>query len=253
VRVAAAIPPTILDLMTVGHLSSPSGGERRDVDLLSPWLSRHAALMLVGAGVTLWVPSGAWVTLAAAVSFADLIHRARPWLAKPYGGYANQLTALRLGLLLTAAALMNGLPSRWLCLLLAANVAADAIDGHVARRTNGVSPFGAVFDREVDGVFVLVAYLYFHVVAGLPAWVLIPGLLPYLYRLSTLARRDRPPPERREKLAPFLAGANFVLLLVAVAAAPELQLRVVLLSMALVGVSFFVSFVHLYLDEYSAS
>jgi phosphatidylglycerophosphate synthase len=234
-------------------MSSPSGVRRPDFEPLSPWLSRHAVVMLLAAGVTVLVPSGAWVTLAAAASFADLLYRERPWLVQPYGGYANQLTALRLGLLLMAAALMNELPSLWLWLLLAANVAIDVIDGYVARRTNQVSPFGAVFDREVDGVFVLVAYLYFHVVAGLPAWVLIPGLLPYLYRLSTLARRDRLAPAHREKLAPFLAGANFVVLLVAVMAAPEAQFRVVLLSMALVGVSFFVSFVSLYLDEYSAS
>jgi phosphatidylglycerophosphate synthase len=209
--------------------------------------------MLVGGGMTLLVPSGAWLTLTATVSFAELIYRERPWLVNRYGGYANQLTALRLVLLLTAAALMGELPSHWLWLLLAANVAVDVIDGYVARRTNQASPFGAVFDREVDAVFVLVAYFYFHLVAGLPAWVLIPGLLPYLYRLSTLSRHDRPAPEHREKVAPFLAGANFVLLLVAVAAAPELQLRVVLLSMACVGVSFVLSFVNLYRNEYSAS
>lgn len=239
--------------MTVGPTSTPSGAERRDVEPLSPWLSRHAGVMLLAVGATVWLPSGSWVALAAAVSFAELIYRERPRFARPYGGYANQLTVLRLGLLLTAAALMSELPSRWLWLLLAANVAVDVLDGYVARRTNQASPFGAVLDREVDAVFVLVVYLYLHVVAGLAAWVLIPGLLPYLYRLSTLARRDRPAPEQREKLAPFLAGANFVVLLVAVAAAPELQLRLVLLSMALVGVSFFVSFMNLYRNEYSAS
>jgi phosphatidylglycerophosphate synthase len=239
--------------MTVGRETNASGLKRRDAEPLSPWLSRHATVMLVAAGATVWVPSGAWVTLAAAASFADLIYHGRPWLLHPYGGYANQLTALRLALLLTAAALMGELPTAFLWLLLAANVAVDVIDGYVARRTNQVSLFGAVFDREVDAVFVLVAYLYLHAVAGLPAWVLLPGLLPYLYRLSTLARRDRPAPELQEKLAPFLAGANFVVLLVAVVAAPELQLHVVLLSMALVGASFCVSFVNLYRNEYSAS
>ena len=95
--------------------------------------------------------------------------------------------------------------------------------------------------------------MVFAVVEGLPAWVLIPGLLPYVYRLSVLARRSKPAPEHRERFAPFLAGANFVVLLIAVLAPPELQLRVVLLSAALVGVSFLMSFVNLYLNEYSAS
>ena len=241
--------------MTVGHISGACGAERREVDCLSPWLSRHAAVMLAAVAVTIVLPSGIWLAVAVLASFAELGYRewARLTVLQPYGGYANQLTTLRLGLLLIAAALMSELPDLWLWLLLAANVAVDVVDGYVARRTQQVSPFGAVFDREVDAVFVLVAYLYFFVVEGLPAWVLIPGLLPYVYRLSTLARRSKPAPEHRERLAPFLAGANFVVLLIAVGAPPELQLRVVLLSAALVGVSFLVSFVNLYLNEYSAS
>ena len=211
--------------------------------------------MLAAVAVTVAMPSGLWLALGAVASFAELGYRerARLTLLTPCGGYANQLTTLRLGLLLTAAALMSELPGFWLWLLLAANVGVDVADGYVARRTQQVSPFGAVFDREVDAVFVLVAYLYFFVVEGLPAWVLIPGLLPYVYRLSTLARRSQPAPEQRERFAPFLAGANFVVLLIAVGAPPELQLRVVLLSAALVGLSFLVSFVNLYLDEYSAT
>jgi phosphatidylglycerophosphate synthase len=241
--------------MTVGRISTASGDEGRGADGLSPWLSRHAAAMLIAVAVTVVLPSGVWVALAALASFVELGCRERTRLAafRPYGGYANQLTALRLALLLTAAAFMGELPDAWLWLLLAANVAVDVVDGRVARRTQQVSPFGAVLDREVDAVFVLVAYLYFFVVVGLPAWVLIPGLLPYAYRLYTLTRPSRPAPEHRERLAPFLAGANFVVLLVAVGAPADLQLRVVLLSAALVGVSFTVSFVNLYLDEYSAS
>ena len=237
--------------MTVGHISSSCGAEPREADCLSPWLSRHAAVMLVAVAVTIVLPSGIWLAVAALASFAELGYRERARLTvlQPYGGYANQLTTLRLGLLLIAAALMSELPDLWLWLLLAANVAVDVVDGYVARRTQQVSPFGAVFDREVDAVFVLVAYLYFFVVEGLPAWVLIPGLLPYVYRLSTLARRSKPAPEHRERLAPFLAGANFVVLLIAVGAPPELQLRVVLLSAALVGVSFLMSFVNLYLRD----
>ena len=211
--------------------------------------------MLVAVAVTVVLPSGIWLALAALASFAELGYRERARLAAftPYGGYANRLTALRLALLLTAAAFMSELPDGWLWLLLAGNVVVDVVDGRVARRTQQASPLGAVLDREVDAVFVLVAYLYFFVVVGLPAWVLIPGLLPYAYRLSMLTRPSRPAPEHRERLAPFLAGANFVVLLIAVGAPADLQLRVVLLSAALVGVSFTVSFVNLYLDEYSAS
>jgi phosphatidylglycerophosphate synthase len=242
-------------MTTVARISSPSGVERPDGDRLSPWLSRHAVVMLVAVAMAVVLRSGLWVALAALASFAELGYRERAQLTllEPYGGYANQLTALRLGLLLTAAVLMNQLPDAWLWLLLAANVVVDVADGHVARRTKQVSSFGAVFDREVDAVFVLVAYLYFFVVEGLPAWVLIPGLLPYVYRLSTLTGRSKPAPQHRERFAPVLAGTNFVVLLIAVGAPPAFQLRVVILSAALVGVSFLVSFVNLYRNGHSAS
>jgi phosphatidylglycerophosphate synthase len=227
----------------------------RDSERLSSWLGRHAAVMLAAAAVTVVLPGGGWVALAALGSFGVLAYRERAGLSlfEPYGGYANRLTALRLGLLLAAATLMTALPGRWLWWLLAANVVVDVADGYVARRTRQVSPFGAVFDREVDAVFVLVAYLYFFVAEGLPAWVLLPGLLPYAYRLTTLTRRSKPTPEQRERIAPFLAGTNFVVLLIGVGAPQELKLYAVLLSAALVGMSFFVSFVNLYSNEYSAS
>lgn len=229
-----------------------SDAARRDAEPLSRWLNQHAAFMLAAAVATVWIPSGVWIAIAAAVSFVRLAVVLWPWRAMPFGGYANQLTALRLVILLAAASLITVLPNTWLWWLLLANVVADVADGYVARRTRQVSPFGAVFDREVDAVFVLVAYLYFFI-EGVAAWVLLPGLLPYLYRLAVLLRRDRRAPEHRERLAPFLAGANFLLLLLAVRLPPELQLGAVLSSIALVGASFVISFIGLYAHEYSPS
>jgi phosphatidylglycerophosphate synthase len=226
-----------------------------ETDRLTPWLTRHAAIMLAAIGLTLALPSGTWLALAGAWSFAELWYRERERHARlePYGGYANQLTALRAGLLLAAAALLTKLPVAWLWALLLANVAIDVADGHVARRTGQVTPFGAVFDREVDALFVLIVYAYLFLVSGLRAWVLIPGALPYLFRFVVALQRDRPPPELRERWAPVLAGVNFVVLLAAVASPPELRLYVAITSVALVGVSFLVSFAKLFRHDYSAS
>jgi phosphatidylglycerophosphate synthase len=154
---------------------------------------------------------------------------------------------------LVATALMTELPAAWVWGVCGANVALDVADGYVARRTGQVTAFGAVFDREADALFVLAVYVYLFVVNGLPSWVLVPGALPYLFRVVVALRRDRPPPEQRERLAPVLAGANFVVLLVALAAPPEPRLYVALASVALVGVSFLVSFVKLLRHDYSAS
>ena len=61
------------------------------------------------------------------------------------------------------------------------------------------------------------------------------------------------PPEHRERLAPVLAGVNFVALLAAVASPPEPRLYFAIASVAVVGVSFLVSFVKLFRHDYSAS
>jgi hypothetical protein len=241
--------------MVAESISSASGAQRSDSqEALSAWLNRHAAAMLGTAALTVVAPSGIWLGLAAGASFAALGYRERlrHGLLKPYGGYANQLTALRLALVLTAAALMSDLPKSWLWVLLAANVAVDAIDGLVARRANQASAFGAVFDREVDAVFVLTAYVYFFVVEDLPAVVLLPGVLPYAYRLAAQLRAGRSAPDHRERFAPLLAGANFAVLLVAIGAPAELMPGIVSLSAALVVLSFSMSFASLYFDGHSA-
>jgi phosphatidylglycerophosphate synthase len=220
---------------------------------LTAWLDRHAAVMLAAVLAAATLRSGAWVTLAGALSFAALWYRGRRRLAElvPHGGYANGLTALRLALLLGAAAWMTEMSAAWLLLLFTANVAIDVLDGYVARHAAQVTQLGAVLDRETDAVFVMVAYLYFFLVLGFSAWLLLPALLPYVYRLLAGTRRDSPTPDHRERLAVALAGVNFVALLIAVAAPARAQPYVLALSASIVAASFLKSFWNLYRHEYS--
>jgi phosphatidylglycerophosphate synthase len=242
-------------MTTVAPLSTAAGLEWRDREHLTPWLSRHAVLMLAAIVATFVAPSGLWTALAATSSFTLLWYRerGRHALVKPYAGYANQLTALRFGFVLAAIALVDELPTVWLWSMLALNVAIDVGDGYVARRCGQVSAFGAVFDREVDALFVLAVYQFFFLANGLPAWVLLPGSLPYVFRLATMLQADRPPPDRRERLAPALAGLNFAMLLAAVASPAQIQLYVVTASALLVAASFLTSFVGLLRHDRSAA
>lgn len=125
------------------------------------------------------------------------------------------------------------------------NVAIDAVDGYVARRLGEATPFGAVFDREVDALFVLVAYLYLCLVRDLGVWVLLPGLLPYLYRLLVMAVSARISVHNKERFAAPLAAVNFLLLLAAVSVPAHAEL-IVGVSIAVVLMSFSVSFTSLY-------
>jgi phosphatidylglycerophosphate synthase len=149
---------------------------------------------------------------------------------------------LRLILVLGVAATMGEVSRSFVLLAFAANVALDVVDGYVARRNRQATDFGAAFDREVDAVFVLVAYLYFFLVHGAAAWILLPGVLPYVYRLFVWKFCAAFSTERRLRVAARLAGMNYVLLLVAVAASAEMQYYVLIASTFVVAFSFLVSF-----------
>jgi phosphatidylglycerophosphate synthase len=100
-------------------------------------------------------------------------------------GAANQITTFR-GVL---AVLVAGLVAEPSLPALAATAAAaalvvtllDGIDGWLARRTHMSSEFGARFDMEVDAFLILVLAIlaWRHGKAG--SWILLAGLLRYLF------------------------------------------------------------------------
>jgi phosphatidylglycerophosphate synthase len=105
-------------------------------------------------------------------------------------GPANALTsarsayaALLLGILAEGAAL--GTAGRWLLVAGGAvALALDAVDGWLARRSKMASPFGARFDMESDALFVLGLSALVWRTGQAGAWVLIAGLLRYLFVLA---------------------------------------------------------------------
>lgn len=226
-------------------------GDREPIPI-NAWATFHAVGMLAAVAAASVLGTAAPIALTAAGSFAALWHRDRHWLAelKPFGGYANQLTALRLTLILGAAAFMTEVSQGWLLLLFAVNVAMDVADGRLARRMQQDTRFGTVFDRETDAVFVLVVYLYFFLVHSVGAWILLPGLLPYVDHLLR-GLRGSSVPDRRQRHAVVLAGTNYLLLLIAAAAAAPYALPVLIVSTSVVLASFAVSFWISLRNEYS--
>lgn len=63
-------------------------------------------------------------------------------------------------------------------------LAADGIDGWLARRQNQASLFGEYFDKETDAFLLLVVCLLLTSQEYLGPWILIAGLLRYLFVLT---------------------------------------------------------------------
>lgn len=212
------------------------------------WAQWHALAMLSATVASLVFGRIAAIVFTVVISFASLTFTQRRVLLqmKPLGGYANQLTALRLALLCVAALGIGSFDWREIFGLFLANVALDVLDGYVARKQNQVSTFGATFDREVDAVFVLVACLYFNLSLGVGLWILVPAILPYFYRAVVWALSDASHSDAKQTYAAWLAGINFALLLLAVAAPDSLRLTILLISTATVVFSFTISFYDLF-------
>ncbi|NOT45610.1 MAG: CDP-alcohol phosphatidyltransferase family protein [Acidobacteria bacterium] len=141
-------------------------------------------------------------------------------------GSANVVTMLRLALLAFVTALVweaSTPPLAWTAAWIGlAALALDGVDGWLARRGGIASRFGARFDMEVDALLVLAlaALVWHHEKAG--AWILLAGLLRYLFVvagwLRPWMRRALPPSQRRRVACVVQIGG--LLLALTPAAAP---------------------------------
>ena len=116
------------------------------------------------------------------------------------------MTLARAALVVLLVALLGAAPAPALAWVLvglgAAGVALDGVDGALARSRNEASAFGARFDMETDALLILVlaALVWQHGKAG--AWILLAGLLRYLFVAMTGASprlgAELPPSRRRQ-------------------------------------------------------
>lgn len=123
-------------------------------------------------------------------------------------GRANRITLLRWAL----AALLFGMfwqtvttAWHWLVIGLAvANLLLDGLDGRLARHYRESSEFGARFDMETDAAVILVLAGLVWYAGAADAWVLIGGLLRYLFVAAGLwwswLRVPLPPSRRRQTI-----------------------------------------------------
>ena len=158
------------------------------LQLQLPWHALWPAMLLV-------VLAGLWLRIRFAEA-ADF-------------GWPNRITLLRAVLLVQLVACLRvpvDLRLAWIATLIAAVAALlDAVDGAVARRLGQNSDFGARFDMETDGAFVLLLSVLVWHLNKVGLWVVLCGVLrPALLlamRLWPVLRRPLPPSGRRRQVA----------------------------------------------------
>ncbi|MDX6331391.1 MAG: hypothetical protein QOI83_3774 [Streptomycetaceae bacterium] len=203
-------------------------------------------LLVVLLGTAIGLGPAGWLTgLAFALAtWAILTHAlSRSWPRPPSFGPANRVTlarAILVGGVTTLVADSFESPPSVAVLVALATVALilDAVDGQVARRTGTATLLGARFDMEVDAVLILVLSVYVAVPLG--AWVLLIGLMRYVFvaaaRVLPWLRGPLPPSTARKAVA---ALQGIVLLVAGAGIIPRsAAFAAVLLALALLVWSF---------------
>lgn len=187
---------------------------------ISRWNTGHSVAMIavataVMAGMPPWL-----ACLVAALSFVLLLVDCRGrWTPGGRFGPANVVTIARLGGMFALAFV----PPLMVAILGTVLLALDGVDGWVARRTGTSGEFGAFLDQECDAFFLLLlCLLLYRLPGGFGAWILLPGLLRYLFVLYV--RIARPPlrKEPRSKRAMWIFVLTVLSLLLCFAAYPAL-------------------------------
>lgn len=172
---------------------------------------------------------------------AAFIYVARhQWTSKGRFGIANAVTALRGGFVL-------GLPfaatqgALWVILLSCVVLAADGLDGWLARNRDLSSEFGAFFDKETDSFFLLLLCGLAAFEGRLPAWILGVGLLRYGFVVLLFCVPTPQQSEARSEAARYAYGGMVGALLTAFLPYPAVYGPVVSVATAGLVLSFAMS------------
>lgn len=192
---------------------------------------------------------------ATGITYALVVWAALTWGLIHTGvrafGPADRVTLLRALLVgcvaaFTAQSVFDPIPVGLYITITTVALVLDAVDGQVARRTGTASRLGAIFDQEIDAFLILVLSVY--VAESLGAWVLVIGLMRYLFLAAGRVLpwlRAPLPPSFWGKTAAAIQG--IVLLVAAAGVLPHpLTVAAVVISLGVLAQSFRGSVVYLW-------
>ena len=208
-------------------------------NIINRWGVRHALFLLTASGLTLIFQYFGIIILITSFSFLTLLFKSE---SKTILNWPNAITIFRFCGICISFILFSH--TYWpFGLLLTVMVLLDILDGYLSRKMKSSSQLGFHLDMEVDAFFVLVMCLYYYLHRDIAFWILIPGLLRYLYIIYIHLFPKTNFVEKKQKYASLIAGTFFVLLLLGIVL-PQHLLNYILLPGAMgIIVSFGISFI----------
>jgi len=205
--------------------------------------------MVILAVVSIYCHNVQFFLLGAGFSFLVFLYLNSGPLSKfkPFAGYANWITFLRLVALIVFIPLYSSFTPLTYGLILTAIVLFDLVDGFLARKFNQSSYFGMYFDMEVDAFFVLAMCLYYFLYRQTPIWIIIPGLLRYVYKIVTILVPKANFKETKRPYASIIAGTFFFILLISLILENKYQQGLLGFGSCLIAFSFSISFYEYFL------
>lgn len=166
------------------------------------------------------------------------IHRKQLLQSKPIFGIANTITLIRLIIIISSFLWIDFNDTNALFYGLCVAVGLDFIDGKAARYFNESSFFGQYFDMEVDAFFVLLMCCFYFLHGDIAWWILIPGILRYVFRLYTFCIPKPLLSEEKKTYATIIAASYFVVLLIGLVTSDTLKFLVLMTGSAAIIISF---------------
>jgi phosphatidylglycerophosphate synthase/uncharacterized membrane protein YbhN (UPF0104 family) len=151
----------------------------------TPWTYANAASMVVGSVLSAWIGYPPLLGFVAGFCCFILVAQGQgSWTPAGRFGMPNLITTARLIMTMCLLFAYGRHPGWQLAATAGLILLMDVVDGWVARKTGQSSAFGASYDVEADALLVMtIAMLLFSRDTAGP-WVLLAGLLRYLYVLA---------------------------------------------------------------------
>ncbi len=159
-------------------------------------------------------------------------------------GYPNWISLSRLIVILITILLNKSLSDLTLLIIFASVILLDGLDGAVARKLHQTSKAGEYLDMEIDALFVFFVSCMHYMDQKLAFWIIIPGSMRYVYGLVFYWMKEPVNSKPGKKVRSFIAVLFFFSLLLPFLLNKDLYTPLVMISSALIIVSFGISIVN---------